>query len=222
MALFSFELISPVIPVLHPTDSGAKALQLLNEYHIAHLPLVTDEQYLGLIREEEILDWDNPELQLETLAYSRFRPAVQEHSHFYEALKLAADFKLTVVPVLSSEQLFLGVIPQQNLVAAVAAMNAVKEPGGLILLEMENKDYSLSEIARITEANEITLLSVNTMYDAVTGRMQVLLKTNRQGLQSLTGTFERFNYVVKWVFGEQDQEPELRKNFDLFMNYISM
>jgi acetoin utilization protein AcuB len=222
MAMFAYELISPVIPVLNPMDSVAKALQLLNEYHISQLPLVVDGEYLGLIREEEILDWDNPDLQLDTFPNGRFRPAVQEHAHFYEALKLAADFKLSVVPVINQELKFLGVIPQQNLLGAVASMNAVKESGGIILLEMEMKDYAVSEIARITEANEVTILGINTVHDPVSGKLLVLVKTNRQGLQSLTGTFERFNYTVKWVFGEQEQEEELRKNYDLFMNYISM
>ncbi|HVB03551.1 MAG TPA: CBS domain-containing protein [Chitinophagaceae bacterium] len=220
--MYAIELISPVIPVLHPLDTGAKALQLLNEYHISHLPIVVEGEYLGLIREEEILDWDNPDLLLETLSYHHFRPAVREHAHFYEALKLASDFKLSVVPVLTDENKFGGVIPQQHLLFAIASMNGVKETGVLILLEMEPKDYSLAEIGRIAESNEITILSVNTFNHPATGKLNVLIKTNRQDMRALTSTFERFSYTITCVFGEEQEETALKKNYDLLMNYISM
>lgn len=220
--MFANELISLVIPVLHPMDTGAKALQLLNEYHISHLPLVVEGEYLGLIREEEILDWDNPDMLLETLPYQHFKPAVQEHAHFYEALKLVSEFKLSVIPVISGDNKFVGMIPQQNLLEAVASRNIVKMAGGLILLEMEYKDYSLSEITRIAESNDVTILGIDTFSDPATGKMEVLIKANREGLQSLTSTYERFNYHIKCVFGEEQHEDELKKNYDLLMNYIGM
>lgn len=84
------------------------------------------------------------------------------------------------------------------------------------------RDYSLSEIARIAESNDVTLLSVNTITNPSSGRLEVLLKTNRQELQGLLATFERFNYAVKYTVTEDQEEDQVKKNYDLLMNYISM
>lgn len=216
------ELISTIVPVLNPMDTGAKALRLMNEYHLTQLPMVVDNKYLALVQEEEIMDWEDPDQLLETASSNSYKPAIMESAHFFEALKLFYDQKLSVLPVVSKDNEYLGMITKDNLLAILAQLNGVKETGGLLVLEVEPRDYSLSEIARIAESNEVTLLSVNTMTNPHTARLEVLLKTNRQELQGLVATFERFNYTIKYMFSEELEEDLLKKNYDLLMNYISM
>ncbi len=216
------ELISTIVPVLNPMDTGAKALRLMNEYHLTQLPMVVDNKYLQLVEEEDIMDWEDPDQLLETMEANPFKPAIPEGAHFYEALKLFYDHKLSVLPVISKEQEYLGIITKDNLLAILAQYNGVKEPGGLLVLEVDPRNYSLSEIARIAESNEVTLLSVNTITNTNTGKLEVLLKTNRLELQGILATFERFNYTIKYMFSEELEEDLLKKNYDLLMNYISM
>lgn len=215
------ELISSV-PALHPSDTGAKALRLMNEYHLTQLPMVVDSKYLALVEEDDIMDIEDLDVPLESMEYGGSRPAVMEYAHLFEALKLFYDFKLSALPVVTKENEYLGIITKDNLVNAFAAYNAVKEPGGIIAFEVEPRDFALSEIARIAESNDVTLLSVNTISNPATGKMEVVLKTNRQELQGLLATFERFNYVIKYVFAEEPEEELLKKNYDLLMNYIGM
>jgi CBS domain-containing protein len=214
------DLISTV-PVLHPMDSGSRALRLMNEYHLTQLPMVLENKYLAMVEEDDILDLEDPETLLENMEYNGPRHAISEHAHFYEALKVFYDYKLCALPVISKDNEYLGILTKDNLLAVLAQYNGVKEPGGIVSLEMEPRDYSLSEIARIAESNDITLLSVNTI-TTPNGRLEVLLKTNRQELQSLLATFERFKYYVKYSITAEEEEDTLRKNYDLFMNYISL
>ena len=215
------ELISSV-PVLHPSDTGSKALRLMNEYHLTQLPMVVDNKYLALVEEEDIMDVEDPDVPLESMEYNSTRPAVMEFAHLFEALKLFYDFKLSALPVVTKENEYLGIITKDNLLAALARYNGVKEPGGIIAFEVDPRDYALSEIARIAESNDVTLLSVNTITNPATGKLEVVLKTNRQELQGLIATFERFNYVIKYIFAEEPEEELLKKNYDLLMNYIGM
>lgn len=216
------DLISTV-PVLHPMDSGSRALRLMNEYHLTQLPLVLENKYLAMVEEDDILDLEDPETLLENMEYNGPRHAIQENAHFYEALKVFYDQKMCALPVISKDNEYLGILTKDNLLAVLAQYNGVKEPGGILSLEIEPRDYSLSEIARIAESNDVTLLSVNTITNPATGRLEVLLKTNRQELQPLVATFERFKYyVVKYTITAEDEEDTLKKNYDLFMNYISI
>ncbi|PUZ21272.1 CBS domain-containing protein [Chitinophaga costaii] len=216
------DLISTVVPVLHPKDTGARAMRLMNEFHLTQLPLVVDNKYQQLIEEEDVMDWEDPDLLLETIEDNNFKPAVSETAHIFEALKLFADFKLTSLPVLSKEGDYMGVITRDSLLMPLAAYNAVKEHGGIIGLEVDPRDYSLTEIARIAESNDVTILSVNTLTIPSNGRMEVMLKTNRQELSALVATFERFNYTIRYIFTEEQEEDLLKKNYDLLMNYMSM
>ncbi|CAL1520810.1 CBS domain-containing protein [Chitinophaga sp. MM2321] len=215
------DLISTV-PILHPMDAGVKALRLMNEYHLTQLPMVVENKYVAMVEEDQIMDLEDPETLLTSLELNGTRPAVMEQAHLFEALKLFHQFKLSALPVISKENEYLGIITKDNLLAALAQYNAVKEVGGVLALEMDARDYSLSEIARIAESNDVTLLSVNTLTDATTGKLEVLLKTNRQELHALVATFERFNYFIKYVLSEEPEEEILKKNYDLLMNYISM
>lgn len=216
------ELISSIIPVLHPVDTGTRALRLMNEYHLSHLPLVVEEKYMGLVEEEEILDWDDPDMLLEAMHLDEFRPSVKEYDQLLEVLKVCSEYKLTAVPVVTNENHLLGMITQEGLVQSLTHITGAREAGGVLVLEMEAKDYSVAEIGRIAESNDVILLSIYAYTDTSGGLLNVLLKTNRIDLQALKATFERFNYTVKFMFTEKDGDNELQKNYDLFMNYLSM
>lgn len=215
------DLISTVVPILHPLDSGSRALRLMNEYHLTQLPMVLENKYLALVEEDDIMDLEDAEIHLENMEYGP-KPAIMESAHFYEALKLFNDLKLSTLPVISHENEYLGVLTKDNLLSVLGQYNGVKEHGGILALDVDPRDYSLSEIARIAESNDVTLLSVNTITNPVSGRLEVLLKTNRQELQGLLATFERFSYNIKYTITEEQEEDVVKKNFDLLMNYIGM
>ncbi|ASZ10644.1 CBS domain-containing protein [Chitinophaga pendula] len=216
------ELISTVIPVLHPMDAASRALRLMNEYHLTQLPMVVENRYMALVEEDDILDLEEPDTLLEAMEYNGVKPAILENAHLFEALKLFYDLKLSAIPVVTKENEYLGMITKDNLLGTLAQLNGVKEVGGILALDLDPRDYSLSEIARIAESNDVSLLSVNTITNPSTGRLEVLLKTNRLELHSLIATFERFNYIIKYTISEEQEEDLLKKNYDLLMNYISM
>lgn len=220
--MLSKELISSIIPSLSQLDTGAKVLKLMNEFHLAHLPMEVDGKYNRLVEEAEILDMDDPEVILTSLPPKHFKPAVRDSAHFMEALRICGEFKLSSLPVINVEEELLGVIPQENLLQALGRLNAVNETGGWITLDIEPKDFSLSEIGRIAESNDVTVLSLNTINNPDSGKMEILLKTNKEELQSLAATFERFNYQVRHIYAHGEDENMLQRNFDLLMNYINM
>jgi CBS domain-containing protein len=47
--MLTVELINNNIPRLKLQDTVGKALQLINDFRVTHLPVIADEKYLGLI-----------------------------------------------------------------------------------------------------------------------------------------------------------------------------
>ena len=54
------ELISTDILSVTEEDNGEKALSIMEEYHINHIAVLKGDMYLGVISENEILNWENP------------------------------------------------------------------------------------------------------------------------------------------------------------------
>jgi len=80
----------------------------------------------------------------------------------------------------------------------------------------------LSEIARLCENEDVIIISSQISTNKVTGKVDVTLKTNRTDLHALASSFERHNYVVTQVYGEQANYEDMLDRYKLLMNYINM
>lgn len=214
------DLISNSIPYLHKEDSVFRALQLMNDYHVAHLPVVEDESYLGIISEEQLLQNDD-EARIEDLSITDGATSVQAGDHFLKAIQTAVINKLSLVPVLAEKQL-VGVVTYNDLLRNASEFMSLNNPGALIVLELESRNYSFTEINRIVESNDAQITQLNTFTNAETGMMQVTIRVSKLEVSDIISTFQRYEYNVKYYFGEELYENELRTNYDNLMNYLKI
>ncbi|HJX70990.1 MAG TPA: CBS domain-containing protein [Bacteroidales bacterium] len=217
------DLISDVIPSLKTSDSGQKALYWMDIFRISHLPIVNNEDFLGLISDKDIYDLNMSEEPIGNHTLSLFSPYVTDNQHVYEVMELASRMMLTVVPVLDQNNRYLGLITLTDLLHYFADMAAIKQPGGILVLEINANDYSLTQIAQIVESNDAKILSMYISSHSLTTKMEVTLKINRQDLTSIIQTFNRFNYIIRASFMNDDDMDTLYENrYDLFMRYLNI
>lgn len=220
--MFASQLASHIIPVLHPEDSIQRALQLMQENHITQLPVISEEKYLGLIAEEDLLDEEEETARLSTLKHE-FQPiSVSEQSHFYTILKQAEENACSLIPVVKEEGIYAGSIPLANLLRAAAEALGVREAGAVLVLEMEPSQYSPGEISRLTETNNAMILQLSTAADPYTGKLMVTLKLNKPDVSDVVATFQRYDYQVLYYQGEEAYENELKNNYEHLMNYLKI
>lgn len=220
--MLSADLISHSIPALQLHDTVARALQQMDDADVVHLPIVTDGIYLGLADEADLLDVENDKLQLKELDIQWPKPAVNYLDHFLNAVKVAAEFKITVVPVIKEENEYAGIITKQQLINTLSEYTSAAEHGGIIVLEMEPRSFSLSEISRIIETNDAKIVHLNTYTDKSTGQLLVSIKVNRNDIQDILASLERYEYTIKHYFGDNQAEDEMRDNYEHLMNYLSI
>jgi CBS domain-containing protein len=216
------DLISYDIAPVKTSETGLEALNWMVFYKISHLPIVNNKKLLGLISEDDIYDLNDPEEPIGNHRLSLFRPFVYPNQHPYEVLEIASRLRLTVVPVISEDSEYMGMIKMVDLMHFFARLSAIEKSGGIIVLEMHVNDYSLSEIAQIVESNDARILSsyVETHPNSV--RMEVTLKINIADLSSIIQTFNRFDYEVKASFTEVDKQEDLMNSrFDHLMRYLN-
>ena len=99
---------------------------------------------------------------------------------------------------------------------------SLNNPGALLVLEMESKAYSFTEINKIIESNDAQITQLNTYTDPETGIMQVTIRLNKLEISDIISSFQRYEYNIKYYFGEELYENELKDNYDHLMNYLSI
>ncbi len=217
------DLISDNIPSLKTSDTGQVALNWMEIFKVSHLPIVNNLDFLGLISDSDIYDMNQPEEAIGNHELTLLKPYVRDNQHLFEVIGIAARLKLTVIPVLDENNHYLGVITSSDLIRHVASLSSLEQPGGIIVLEMTDRDYSLSQIAQIIESNNIKVLSMYITSPADSTRLEVTLKVNETDLLPVIRTFERYNYDVKtWITANDSLDRFYSERFDLLMKYLNM
>jgi CBS domain-containing protein len=215
------ELISPIVPTLLPSDTGDHALNIMEEAHLTQLPMVKENEYIGLVKESDVLDLSKPSDTLNG-NFGTYRPAVRAGGHPFDAMRIAHQQNLDVVPVVNSKDQYVGSITRDDLLKYITENSGVDNPGGILVLQMEPRNYSLTEIARICESEDVLVMSSQISNNTTTGLLEVTLKTNRTNLEPVIASFERHDYEVKEVFGAQAGQEEVMSRYNLLMNFINM
>ena len=147
--------------------------------------------------------------------------SVQAKDHFLKAIQTAVVNKISMVPVVEEKQL-IGIVTYNDLLRNASNFMSLNEPGALIVLEMDNRDYSFTEINRIVESNDAQITQLNTFTDPETGLSEITIRVNKLEVSDIISTFQRYEYTVKYYFGEELYENELKTNFDNLMNYLKI
>ncbi|MFM7021606.1 MAG: CBS domain-containing protein [Flavobacteriales bacterium] len=217
------ELISYDIPSLKPEDSGDTTLAMMDEYRVSHIALVKDGEYLGLISDNDIYNFfedTGEEIKIQKL--SLMRPFVKVQNHVLEVVKIMGEARISVIPVLDDKETYIGSILSQDVAYAMSKLISANEPGGVIVLEVNVNDYSLSHIAQIVESDGGKILSCSTSTPNESTKLEVVLKINKIDLSRIIQTFDRFKYNIKESYHQSTFDEDLQRRYDLFMNYLNM
>jgi acetoin utilization protein AcuB len=216
------DLISDSVPVLKTSDTGIQALNWMEISRISHLPIVNNKEFLGLISDNDIYDLNMAEEPIGNHYLSLSKPYVTENQHVYEVIELVSRLKLSVIPVLDDKKHYLGLITLHDLMQGFAKITAVEKRGSIIVLELNDNDYYLSQIAQIVEGNDAKILSLYVSFSDDSTKLEVTIKLNVTDIAGIIQTFVRYNYIIKAHFKEESDFNSLYQNrYDSFMRYLN-
>lgn len=219
--MLAIELISDAIPPVHTSDTIQKVLDRMVEFRVRHMPIVNEDQFLGLLSEQDTLAEPNHEVQIGALGLSLVNPYVLEDQHIYDVIRLFYEQQLTIVPVLDNKKNYLGMISINTMNGYFAKLTSVAQPGGIIVLEINSRNNSLAHMAQIVESDNAQILSsyISTYPDST--RMDVTLKINKQDISAIVASFLRYEYDIKATFNHNDNDNSMDR-YDSLMNYLNV
>jgi len=194
----------------------------MESFHVAHLPLLRDGEYIGLISDKEVYDFQLDDCCLGIKSIPVQSPFVYDNQHLFEVAQVMFDMGITVIPVLDAHQNYLGTITLNDLSLNIARLVSVGVPGGVLVLEMGPNDFSLSQIAHLVESNNAKILSMYVKTADQGEGIEVTLKMNVTDLSAIIQAFMRYDYNIKAVFMDGAMFKNMYADrYELFMKYIN-
>lgn len=217
------ELISNAFPSLLCTDVGKKALNIMESFRVSEIPIVRDKEYLGLISDKNIYDFELNKSCVGEKNLTLNTPFVFVDQHIFEVVQKLVEMKLSVLPVLEMNMEYVGSILQNELALKFMGLVSVLEPGAVIVLELNQNDYYLSQITQIIESNNAKILSLYTRNNNDTNILEVTLKINVTDISSIIQTFVRYDYPIKAAYMDDSLINNMyNERFGMFMKYLSI
>ena len=216
------ELITNDVPPIRSSETVEKALNWLDEFKVTHLAVVDGTEYLGLISEDNLYDADSSDMTIAELNLTLNRPFVYEDRHIYEVMKMVSDMQLSIAPILDVNDNYIGLTTLPHLMQLIANTASISEPGSVIVLELNQNDYSLGHLAQIIESNDTKILSSYITSASDSTLMELTIKVNRKNIQGVLQALARYDYVVNASYSAVDFQEDMKDRFESLMKYLDI
>lgn len=214
------DLISKEIKPVSTTTTVEKALHLIDGYQLSHIPLFEGLTFLGNISEAHLNEAPLNELLIESKSYIDYF-FLTEISSVFDAINEFYTHDTNVIPVLNQNKDFMGVLLVEDVIAMLSKLPLLSEPSAMLTVKIPTKQYSMSEVAKIVESNNGRIFGsfISGFEEDLT---EVTIKFNAESLTSVVETFERFGYLVKLKFFNDEKQTLMHDRFDQLMKYLDV
>lgn len=218
----ALDLIAHDIPALKIEQTGRDAFHLLSDHHVKHLPVVDGTRLVGIISEEDVFNHKLYE-PVSEYNFALLRTAsVRSDEHLFEIMRVMGENRLTVIPVTDQEGNYLGIVSQNMILRVFSASTSFAMPGGVIIMEMNRRDYSLTAIARVVEEESARILTSMVTSSPDSELLEVTIKINRDDATRIVAALERMGHTIKQTFADDAVSDTLKERYDSLMNYLSI
>jgi len=221
--MLAAELIDPMLPALKLTDTVGEALEWMQEHRIGQMVLTDQSEYKGVLSEDLLMDVADEDRSLTDVMRLFEQVYAFENQHSLELLNLALEHRLEVIAVLNENREFIGTVSVNELLKNFARELGITEPGAILVLTIDERDYSLTEISRLIESNNVKIIGsyFSSAAYGMPDRSRLTLKLNRRDIGPVVSTLERFGYNVESAFANTPIESIDQERLDLLLRYLN-
>jgi hypothetical protein len=123
--------------------------------------------------------------------------------------------------VFDAAGLFLGVIEKKEANERFIGALALNDNGGILEINLHNKEYSLTEISKIVEYEYAKIISLFLSSDSH-NQMHLTLKLDIAQISGVVNSLERYGYDVVSYFASEPVTNIEKDRYDLLMKYLSI
>lgn len=219
--MFAETLISHEIFPLKKHDTCNSAVVFMHEWGVSELPVVENTKVIGYVSLDEI-SIKSHKLKVEAFIKNDKQIIASSYQHIFELIKIIDENDLSTISIIDQEDQFLGIVSFREIFKNINRNSSLSQTGGIITLEMLAKDYSLSELSRIVEYNDVNILNVyiNAASDGE-NTILVSLKFNHTDLKNVIASLQRHGKIIRNISQAEITEDSFSNRYDWLIKYLN-
>ena len=217
----AFKTIVETIPYLKPTDTVDFALELMQEFKTEHLALVKDDNFIGLVSENQLFDLADGSIVLSEMQFPLSEIKVGTQVHVFDLLKIMSQNDFSIIPIVDEDK-YIGSTNAARIIQLIAELSIIEDPGGIFSIKTNANDYSLSEISRVIESNNASILGVNISKLDDLNNILLTIKVSSLDLSHILASLERYEYEIVDIYHKTEQLDTLKDNYESLMKYLDI
>lgn len=196
--MLSDQAINTAISPLTPEDTIEQALRKMEELDVNCLPVVATAtgKLEGQVTRSQLLEAVEATADISSLEL-REAAKVFQSQHLFEAARLMLQYEMRLLPVVDDELTFLGIIQKQKVLESITRMMNLASFGSILTVELDQKDFTLSEIVHLIEVEGAKILGLAVETPEAEGdTFKVSVKINLEDATRVASALRRHDYSV--------------------------
>lgn len=212
------------VRVLTDVDSVAEALEQMELLEADCLPVVnqSSRKVIGQISRSILGDIDDNTTSLGDLELEEpFK--IFNGQHLFHAIRMMLQHELRFLPVVNENWEFQGIIKKQQVLESLSKMLNLTEYGSVITVELSHRNFTLSEIVQLIEAEGGKILGITVETpDKEKKSYEISIKLNLQDVSRVASALRRYGYTILTESESESYNIDLETRADELMKYIDM
>lgn len=221
----ALDLVSPDLVPLKTADTVGHALYKMADSGVKQLPVINEDgQVYSIADEDELLDnieENGPLSELDGIRNVFVLPG----SHWFDAATLLARHHLATLPVADQAGVYLGTIRRSDLFDRFAGVLSADREGAILIVEVPAIAFSMSQLVRLIEQNDIEVLSVFTQGQEALPQIEsdpvtVTLKLGSTDTTRARHVLEHHGYHVAATYSDAATDENFNHRLAEFLRYL--
>lgn len=212
--------INTEIKPLKHSNSILEAQLLFEEFPYSHFPVTEDAIYIGCIA-KETAEFSNSEALINDSRFQFERFFVRSSMIWLDVLEVFAKNDSNILPVLDEKNNYIGYYELEDVIRFLHETPFLKEEGGILIIEKEINNFSMSQVAQIIESNNAKILGL-FISNVVNNKVEITIKISQSGLNDIIQTFRRYEYEIVSEHQEDSYLNGLKERSDYLDKYLNI
>jgi CBS domain-containing protein len=217
------EILNTDISPLHLEDTVATALMKIDLLHTTKFAVVdNNDRVIGMASLEKLIEVVDEESQLSDVELDD--PVFVPHNqHLFEASRIMLAQELFILPVTRKSMKFEGMIKKQDVMSALGDVFNLSSFGSVITVELDQVDFSLSDLVRIIEMEGAKILGIGVQQpNADHNAYRISFKLNLEDSSVVSAGLRRFGYTITSEANSEVLEGNFSERADELIRYLDI
>lgn len=219
--MIASDIIQNSFPSVEQSHTLSVAAEISEDLGVYTIPVVEAGVFRGYITEEILLN-ESHNKKISHIALFGEEWTVLESEHFLDICKRMMASGLWEMAVVDADLKYKGLVTDKDLIRHFGRIGFVASPGGILVLRMRFVDFTMTEISRIVESNDMKILCMYVSNISENQELEVTLKLNKLDLSRLISSFERYGYKIVADFHETAFQQYDTHRLEFLLKYLNI